>query len=197
MEWTAGVDGFRRRRYSDYQEYLRHQSAKRTKLEGSDFLDWYHPMLRSALVERIPDNPHLEAGDSVICLAARSGAELEAFAEIGCRPVGIDLEPMGAGVIYGDFHYVPFGDQSFDVAYTNSLDHVYDEHRFLQEIRRVTKRVLILECGNGGPQKYESFAWEDPRKIRQLLGSEGLEVIAMTIYAVPWGGIQMTAEIAQ
>lgn len=196
MDWSAEVDGLRRRSYASYRAYIDHQRSKRSVLEGSDFLDWYHPMFRSALIERLPENEHLSDGDSVLCLGARSGAEIEAFEEVGCRPVGIDLEPMGPGVIYGDFHRVPFEDRSFDVAYTNSLDHVYDEHRFLQEIARVVKRILILEAGNGGPQKYESFAWDDVGHVRRLLGEESFEVIGITIYAIPWGGVQITAAVS-
>ncbi len=192
MDWITGVDGFRTRPYPDYESYLRHQSSKHILIEESDFLNWYHPLLRFCLAQRLPENPHLKIGNSVLCLAARSGAEIEAFQDVGCYPLGIDLEPLGDGVICGDFHFLPFGNRSFDVVFTNSIDHVFDVYDFLAEVGRVAG-TFILELAKGGPQDYESFTWMSLRQIVILLVQEGFEIVRMSAYEEPWGGVQITS----
>jgi hypothetical protein len=193
VDWIAGADGFRTRPYPDYESYLHHQSSKRTLIEESDFLNWYHPLLRFCLAQRLPENPHLKSGSSVLCLAARSGAEIEAFRDVGYHPIGIDLEPLGEGVIYSDFHFLPFGNRSFDVVFTNSIDHVFNVYKFLAQVRRVTASIFILELAKGGPQEYESFTWSSLRQIMILLVQEGFKIVRMSAYEEPWGGVQITS----
>ena len=80
-------------------------------------------------------------GRTVLCLGARLGGEVRAFKSLGAVAVGIDLEP-GRGnmdVVFGDFHDVPFAADSFDYAYSNVLDHIYDLRRFGREVARVVK----------------------------------------------------------
>jgi SAM-dependent methyltransferase len=193
VDWIIGDDGFKRREYADYKAYLTHQSEKRPEFEDADFFNWYHPLLRFCLAQRLPENPRLKHGSSVLCLAARSGAELQAFRDVGHHPIGIDLKPLGDGVIYGDFHHVPFEDQSFDITFTNSLDHVYDSAGFLNEVRRVTKSYFILEVGRMVGGRYESIAWYSLRPIVILLARKGFEIVRMKAYEEPWGGVQITS----
>ena len=96
-------------------------------------------------------------------------------------------------MIYGDFHFLPFENRSFDVVFTNSIDHVFDVYDFLVEIERVTASIFILEVAKGGPQEYESFAWSSLRQIVILLARRGFEIVRMQAYEEPWGGIQITS----
>lgn len=97
--------------------------------------------------------------------------------------------------MYGDFHHLPFRANSFEIAYTNSLDHVYRPHRFLREVRRIASKIFILEVGGGGPQKYESFAWDSLRSVVKMIVEAGFEVLGMKDYDEPFGGVQITARM--
>ena len=72
-------------------------------------------------------------------LGARLGTEVRALMELGHLAVGVDLNPGAANqyVLHGDFHHLVFPDRSFSAVYTNTLDHVFDLPRLVDEIRRV------------------------------------------------------------
>ena len=78
-------------------------------------------------------------GKTVLCLGARLGGEVRAFKSLGAVALGIDLNPgrSNMDVVAGDFHAIPFPDQSFDFSYSNVLDHIYDRDRFAAEVCRV------------------------------------------------------------
>ncbi|MBS3742517.1 MAG: methyltransferase domain-containing protein [Candidatus Cloacimonetes bacterium] len=87
--------------------------------------------------------PYLQEGN-ILCLGARTGCEVEAARQVGFNnSIGVDLYPAGKNVIYGDWHNLPFKNNSFSNVFTNSLDHCYDIDKLSNEIQR----VLIL---NGG-----------------------------------------------
>src|SRR5581483_2782763 len=100
---------------------------------------------------------------------ARLGTEVKAFLDLGCFAVGVDLNP-GSGnryVLHGDFHDLPFPQESVDLVFTNSLDHAFSVDRMIAEMRRVLKPggllVLELSCGSSGGKSaghYESFWWD-------------------------------------
>ena len=79
---------------------------------------------------------------SLLCLGARTGEEVDVAKQCGFYPcIGIDLYPLGGDVIKADWHDMPFDDDFFDNAYTNSIDHCYDVEILAMEI----KRVLVPE----------------------------------------------------
>ncbi|MFW5887071.1 MAG: methyltransferase domain-containing protein [Bacteroidota bacterium] len=81
--------------------------------------------------------PYLKEGN-MLCLGARTGCEVEAARQVGFKTsIGIDLYPAGENVIYGDWHSLPFKNNSFSNVFTNSLDHCYDIDKLSDEIRRV------------------------------------------------------------
>ena len=83
-----------------------------------------------------------------------------AIEEFNCKTIGIDPQPMVAGVntdiiedknfkiLKGVGENLPFQDRYFDVVFSNHvLEHVEDTSMVLQEIRRVLKKDGILILG--------------------------------------------------
>src|SRR2546421_4076105 len=143
----AEVGGaFRQRAFSSYEAYVARQKRKLARIDLSRYDVNYREILRGRLEElRI-----IRPGMSVLCLAARIGTEVKSFLDLGCFAVGIDLNPGRENryVLHGDFHDLQFAAGSIDVAFTNSLDHVFAVDRLIAEVARVLKPggLFLLEA---------------------------------------------------
>jgi len=128
------------RAYPSYGAYLEHQRSKTLKPEVkhrivstwdervAEFTRWFKPVV--ALLPKARE---------VICLGARYGCEVQAFIDLGCKAVGIDIVPCPPLVVEGDFQDVPFGAASFDLVYCNALDHAFDLDVVLKEADRILR----------------------------------------------------------
>jgi SAM-dependent methyltransferase len=196
--WLDG-DGVGRRRYPDYETYLRHQSLKLDALRVRS-LEGHSERFRSALGDRLGRCAVPLAGRSVLCLAARDGTEVRAFIERGAFAVGIDLNPGSANpwVLVGDFHDLRFADRSVDVVYTNSLDHAFELDRLLAEVKRVLKPdgTFLVELGlgtaeGGGRGFYEALSWTRADEMIARLVAGGFEPAQRIEFEIPWRGVQI------
>jgi len=170
-EWE-NKDGFKRRQYEDYAEYLDKQGEKLDK--QYDFAAKCSEQLYTFLGSRLNKlSEYIPLFGSVVCLGARLGGEVRAFLEKGYFAVGVDINPgeNNPYVLYGDFHSLVFPNNSVDVVYVNCLDHVLDLDAVMGEVRRILKPggVLVTENkgGSNEPQarsaasdEYDCFAWE-------------------------------------
>jgi SAM-dependent methyltransferase len=188
--------GFTRRRYASYEQYLARQKAKLKRLD----LSRYDLNYRAALRVRLGEPGLVQRGMSVLCLGARIGTEVKAFLDRGCFAVGVDLNP-GEGnrfVVHGDFHQLQYANRSIDLVFTNSLDHVFAVDRLVAEIERVLKPagLLILEVGEGGsggkkPGHYESFWWSTVDDVVSLFEGRGFRLVYRQPFVAPWAGEQL------
>ena len=191
-EWKA--DGaLQSRKYKSYDAYLEHQKAK---LATHDFGN-YDVQFRSALRERLGTLDIDWRNREVLCLAARIGTEVKAFLDLGCRAIGIDLNPGPENeyVVQGDFHNLQFPPNSMDVVYTNSLDHAFYIYRIAAEVLRVLKPegVLIIEAVKGrdqgvNPGFFESFFWNNIEELIGLFERAGFTVTLRAPITYPWPG---------
>lgn len=174
-----GMDeGLYRRRYETYDDYVAHQRSKLALLD----LAAYNAEFRQALRARLRAAPVDWAGKSVLCLAARLGAEVEAFHDLGAFAVGIDLEPgaRNALVLPGDFHHLQFPSGCVEVVYTNSLDHALDLRALVEEMRRVLVPdglavIEPTEAGRPGERSWEASGWDSVDRVIGLF-DEGFEL---------------------
>ena len=87
--------------------------------------------------------PEQIAGASVLCIGARLGGEVRAFTRLGALAVGIDLNPgfRNPHVLWGDATALQFANATFDIAYSNVLDHIPQRVvvSVFEEVRRVLK----------------------------------------------------------
>jgi SAM-dependent methyltransferase len=176
--WTADQNaGVQRRIYVSYADYRHHQASKLEHLDLADYDNWFRDVLRGRLAE-----VQGMRGASALCLGARIGTEVKAFADVGAFAVGVDLNPgpFNRYVLPGDFHDLQFPDACLDFVFTNSLDHAYEAERVLSEVRRVLKPGgrLMLEAQLGSqegvdPEFYESFWWESLDDLARFVGGSG------------------------
>ena len=143
--------GYIYRNYTSYEEYVKHQKSKLSRrLHSIPDIMWQSDEdFRNILLSRLLQHPTLNKQQNVLCLAARMGGEVRAFKDIGCTAIGIDLEPGpdNADVIKGDFHNTGYDKDTFDVLYTNSIDHLFSPDKFMRETKRILKPdgIFILE----------------------------------------------------
>jgi SAM-dependent methyltransferase len=194
--WTADRDArVQRRVYDSYADYRQHQASKLDHLDLANYDSWFREVLRDRLakVEGV-------RGASALCLAARIGTEVKAFADVGAFAVGIDLNPGSANpyVLPGDFHALQFADGCLDLVYTNSLDHVYEAERVLAEVWRVLKpgARLVLEAQLGSqegaePEFYESFWWRTLDDLAHFVSQSGFVCQARRPIDRPFPGESM------
>lgn len=106
----------------NHKEYLLSSNNKREK----DFI-MYFERFRKYM-----------ADGKILCLGARTGCEVRAAIKYGFHnSFGIDIHPLCGSVIKADWHYLPFGDSTFENIFTNSLDHCLYFMRLASEIKRV------------------------------------------------------------
>ncbi len=182
-----------RRAYPSYEAYAEHQKAKL----GHRNLTRYDPQFVDALSRRLVSLTPPVAG-SVLCLAARSGAECAAFIKLGCFAIGIDLNPGAANryVVTGDFHDLQYADRSVDVVYTNSLDHAFDLDRILQQVARVLKEdgrfiAEIVDPARHQRGDYEATWWSSTDDVVRAIEQGGFTAVARSTFDQPWQGTQV------
>ena len=190
---------FRRRDYTSYEAYVAKQVSKLATLDLSE----YDVQFRAALRGRLESLGFLKPGTAVLCLGARSGAEVRAFLDLECFAVGIDLNPGADSplVIRGDFHDIPFEADFADVIFTNSLDHAFDIRKIIAEIQRVLKPdgFLIVEAVPGLKEgvpldAWDCFCWETRDDLVSLFESFGFVLIERSSFDFPWHGEQLCFE---
>ena len=185
--------GVKRRSYETYKDYLIHQANKLGKvgqaIEASD--REYEAIVRGRYGES-----SWAAGHSILCLGARLGGEVRAFKSLGALAIGIDIEPGARNqhVLFGDFHQIAFPDSSFDYAFTNVIDHVFDLPLFSSEVGRVLKPggVFLVEFGQVAPGAYEVLDTREAQPFIKEFDRQfdliGKEAIRNTTSYFDWSG---------
>lgn len=185
-----------KRLYPTYDEYVFHQKAKLALLN----LDNYDHSYRKELRLRLKSLDIIKDKKSVLCLAARAGSEVKAFIDLGYFAVGLDLNPGEDNryVVSGDFHNLQFADDSVDIVFTNSLDHIYNLDSFIKEVGRVLRSngVFISETVNGSeegrePGFFESLWWRKIDDITREIENRGMTLVERQSISYPWQGEQL------
>jgi len=157
-EWVDVGDGIRQRSYESYKEYLS-QQAQKLKIRP-EFSKNMSDALRFRVGQRLEVHAdHIPARGSALCLGARIGGEVGAFIDHGYFAVGVDVNPGKSNkhVLYGDFHELQFADNSIDIIYTNSLDHVLNMEAVISEVVRTLQTGGIFMTENKGGTKEPGF----------------------------------------
>ena len=106
----------------------------------------------------------------ILCVAARLGTEVHALRNLNYDAIGIDIyvTKNNKYVHYGEFEKIPYEDKTFDAVYTNSVDHIYNIKKTVNEFDRVLNKdgyLLVnlmkgIEEGHEMAGTYESLAWK-------------------------------------
>jgi SAM-dependent methyltransferase len=196
--WNEEATGFRRRLYRSYEDYVEHQKAKLSRID----LSTYHVEFRNHLRRRLEALGIVKRGDTVLCLGARLGTECLAFKDLGCFAVGIDLNPgaQNLHVVHGDFHHIQFPDGSVDHVFTNALDHAFDLHQVVLEVKRILNPngAFIAEIVKGSldsegrePGAFESCWWDSVEEVIGIIESHGFVIEQRHRFSYPWQGDQI------
>ncbi len=168
------------RDYSDYDEYLTHQSLKLDELikikggfSNKDIFDYRLRFYRrfKYLSSFLPEDA------LIICLGARQGTEVETLRDIGYgKAQGLDLNP-GSGndlVKKGDFMNLDYETSTVDLIYSNCVDHAFDLEKYFTEGARVIKEdgyalydLNIADDDGGAP--FEAVRWSGNEEIIKMI----------------------------
>lgn len=130
------------RDYKSYDEYISFQKKKTT--DPSRIKKWlgeeWSPKVQGFTKEFQKLGNILRPEMRILCLGARLGHEVVALKEMGLKDtIGIDIVPFEPHVEEGDVHNLNYPDNSFDLVYTNIIDHSVDPKKMVAEIERVIK----------------------------------------------------------
>lgn len=147
-----------------YEEYLAHQIEKTSSSKVRNHYKRKSLGRQSIFKTRFEyaiQYGFIKQGWKALCLGARLGEEVRALKELGVDAIGIDLVPCPPDVIEGDFQHLEYPDQSFDIVYSNSIDHSFDMEKLFSEAYRVIKHkgFLILDIfpGDNNVSDYEVY----------------------------------------
>ena len=164
-----------RESYGSYADYLRHQVAGRLdpgKHAAPEKVAAFAASFRGF---------GMPASSDCLCVGARFGEEVEAGLACFRSCVGVDLVALPPLVVEGDMHDLRFADGSFDVVYTNVIDHAYDLPRAFSEMARVLRpggllaadtflRRGLKRLGDGSLGHYASVICEDAGEVVSACG---------------------------
>lgn len=144
------------KRIFNYKFYLFHQKLKSFfRLEKLN--DSYNSRLKE--FEKEFKNIEFLGLKKILCVAARLGTEVHALRNLNYDAIGIDIfvTKNNKYVRYGEFENIPYENQTFDAVYTNSVDHIYDLEKTVNEIDRVlnTRGYLLLSLMKGIDEGFE------------------------------------------
>ena len=112
-----------------------------------------------------------------ICLGARTGQEVFVLRELGIDSIGIDLVEFPPYTVKGDIHNLEFGDEKFDLIFTNILDHSLYLDKFISEMERVCMKngIIILNTQENIPgDDYSENVINDPEPIIKIFKNSTL-----------------------
>lgn len=161
-----------RREFESYEAYVHAQGGK-ARGRREELLSSLPAQTIGFTQAFVHARPLLKEGP-VLCLGARTGAEMLAFERLGLKgSVGIDLHPVGKGVRAGDWHSMPeFADGSFANAYTNSFDHCLYLEKACAEVRRILQpggRFYLMASDKGVKDAARAEAWKESRKHNEAI----------------------------
>jgi SAM-dependent methyltransferase len=148
-----------RHNYASYKAYVEHQKKKTAdpaRIAKWKGLEW--DIKLEGFREIFERNAaYIKDAKTALCLGSRTGQEVKALRE----PYTIE----------GDVHDLQFGDQSFDLVFTNIFDHVLEPERFCAEMERVTRPggVIIIHLQLGfETDEYAETVVTDPMEVLKL-----------------------------
>lgn len=159
--------------HKSYDEYTTNQILLNHKKSSSRELGTFEQ--RTGMFRKFFQQNRLsqwfQPGETALCLGARRGEEVAALRERGLLAVGIDLVECPPYVLYGDFHKLPFEDNTFSRVFSNSVDHLKSPEKFIGEIQRVLKPggVVVLALMIGMDSDEMTFLIENEHECRKFV----------------------------
>lgn len=169
-----------KRRYGSYEEYVEHQKtktldpARRDKWLGEEWLSKVDGF--KGIFTRNWD--FVGGRTRALCLGARTGQEVVALQDLGIAAIGIDLVPCPPHVEAGDIHDLRFADDSFDLIFTNVVDHSIDPAKMVAEMERVCMAggaILVHLCLGPDIDQFSATEIRRPKAVERLFTRSTIE----------------------
>lgn len=157
--------------YKNYEEYIHNQMEKNL---NSDTIEMCKKIRKERIDEfyKIFKNILKVVNDKnyALCIGARYGEEAEAAKKIFNKVEAIDLVEYPPLVKVGDMHNLEFPNHTFDLIYTNALDHSFNPHKAIEECYRVLKPkgILIVDIKYKDKGRYEVIRFDDEITFKKM-----------------------------
>ncbi len=136
------------KKYNTYLDYVNHQLEKTTDKKRIDkWMNEEWNIKYNGFIDIFQRNmKFIYKCKSAICLGARTGQEVKALIDLGIDAYGIDLKEFPPYTEKGDIHDLAAESESFDLVFSNILDHSLFPELMISEIERilVPKGILII-----------------------------------------------------
>ena len=127
--------------YENYEDYIKQQLKKKTKKNMSFWTDEdYYNQKTKKFIQILEKNIDvIKKSSKSLSVGSRVGNEVLALQSFNIESIGVDLYEYKNLVIKGDMHDLPFENSSFDLVFSNILDHSLFPDKFFKEVFRVLK----------------------------------------------------------
>lgn len=136
-------------KFNSYQQYVDFQKEKTMDpLKRNKWLnDEWNTKLEyfKIFFDKLLSKYKLPKNIKTVCLGARTGQEVQALIDLGYNDsIGTDLVESLPLVIEDDVHNMQFESKTFDLIFTNIVDHVLYPKKFINEVERVAKKNCLI-----------------------------------------------------
>lgn len=161
------------RNYDSYEKYIKHQKKKTTYPGRKKRAKLAWGKTKKKFIKRFKCLDNYITIGKALCLGSRFGVEVEVLQDKGFDAIGIDLVAFPPYTIEGDFHNIPFEDNTFDLIFSNSVDHVLNLDKFSKEIERVLKPegYILFNIYLGHFRRYESLRIDKIDELMSFFGN--------------------------
>ncbi|XP_062114924.1 uncharacterized protein LOC133828864 [Humulus lupulus] len=185
---ASGSDLRIRPGYTTYESYIHHQLNKTLNPKLRKIWttrDWDRKVrVFATFFASLTRRSLLSNSSKSLCIGARVGQEVSALRRIGVSDsIGVDLVPHPPLVVGGDFHALPFANETFDFEFSNVFDHALYPRKFVGEIERTMKAGGICALHVSINRRTDKYSANDLFSVGPLLelfkASELVEVRAV------------------
>jgi len=166
---------------TEYDKYVETQKIKTVDYLNSRKRDRQYNDIKNRFSNRNEYLLKYAKFGKVLCIGAKTGAEVQAFNELGFEAIGIDLVECKPYVIAMDMMDMKFN-YKFDIIYTNAIDHAFDVVKFIKEIKNniVELGIVVIDWNHnakGTIGAWEAVNLEDCEEIVSLFEDAGFRFL--------------------
>ena len=168
---------FQTHKYKNYNDYVKFQLKKTSDKKRQEKWLGKEWRLKIDIFKNIfSDNLDIiNKCNKCLCLGSRTGQEVMAFRELGLEDtLGIDLHEFKPYTIKGDIHNLQFENNTYDIQFSNILDHSIYPEKFAKEIERTLKPkgYFILHFQfDVNQDSFTETVITDKKKLYELFGN--------------------------
>ena len=168
-------------KYKNYDEYINFQKQKSTNPNNIDKWMNDESAIKTEGFSEIFNRNHfwLNKKKNAICLGSRTGQEVKVLLDKGINAIGVDIVPFPPYTDLGDIHNLKYKSKTFDLIFTNIMDHSINPEKFCQEMERIAISgaiiIINLQLWTRGDKYTESIIY-DSKSIIDMFKSVDIKI---------------------